>query len=209
MYKVIALAGKAGSGKDTILREVIAAAPDRFHEIISATTRPPREGEIDGKDYYFLKPLKLTNSFAHDLSKGILGTFEGKRIEFLEVTNFNGWFYGTPTSSLVEDKVNIGVFNPAGLRSLSASPQVSLAIVYVKTDDKIRLLRQLNRENNPDVKEIIRRFSADEDDFRNFDDEFKSYHLINNDINDLRCAAKTVMAEADNAFGRNQLKDNL
>lgn len=209
MYKVIALAGKAGSGKDTILHEVIAAAPDRFHEIISATTRPPREGEVDGKDYYFLKPLKLDTSFAYDPSKGILGTFKGERIEFLEATNFNDWFYGTPKSSLVEDKVNIGVFNPAGLRSLSASPQVSLAIVYVKADDKIRLLRQLNRENDPDVKEIIRRFSADEDDFRNFDDEFKSYHLINNDTNDLRYAAEKVMTEADNAFGRNQLKDNL
>lgn len=195
MYKVIALAGKAGSGKDTILHEVIAAAPDRFHEIVSATTRPPREGEVDGKNYYFIDELEFANIM--------------NRNKMLECTSFNNWLYGTPTSSLVEDKVNIGVFNPAGLRSLSASPQVSLAIVYVKADNKIRLLRQLNRENNPDVKEIIRRFSADEDDFRNFDDEFQSYHLINNDINDLRCAAKMVMVEADNAFGRNQLKDNL
>ena len=196
MYKVIALAGKAGSGKDTILHEVIAAAPDRFHEIISYTSRPPREGEVDGMNYYF----KKFNEENH--RKFVMG-------DFLEYAFFNDWFYGTPKSSLVEDKVNIGVFNPAGLRSLSTSPQVSLAIVYVKADDKIRLLRQLDRENNPDVKEIIRRFSADEDDFRNFDNEFESYHLINNDINDLRCAAEKVMTEADNAFGRNQLKDNL
>lgn len=195
MYKVIALAGKAGSGKDTILHEVIAAAPDRFHEIVSATTRPPREGEVDGVNYHFLDKQKFKDKINKE--------------EMVEYTVFNWWYYGTPTSSLAEDKVNIGVFNPAGLRSLARSPQVSLAIVYVTADDKIRLLRQLNRENNPDVKEIIRRFSADEDDFRNFDDEFKSYHLINNDINDLRCAAKMVMAEADNAFGRNQLKDNL
>lgn len=203
MYNVIALAGKAGSGKDTILHKVIAAAPDRFHEIISCTTRPPREDEVDGKDYYFLKPLKLNDSFAYDPSKGILGTFKGERIEFLEVTNFNGWFYGTPTSSLVEDKVNIGVFNPAGLRSLSVSPQVSLAIVYVKADDKIRLLRQLNRENNPDVKEIIRRFSADEDDFRNFDNEFKSYLVTNNDRAELGFAVDTIMNTADLVFGQN------
>ena len=53
-YNIIALAGKAGSGKDTILKKVIAAIPDRFHEIISCTTRPPREGEVDGKNYHFV-----------------------------------------------------------------------------------------------------------------------------------------------------------
>ena len=46
--KVIALFGKAGSGKDTILRALVKVDPDKFNEIVSCTTRPPREGEQEG-----------------------------------------------------------------------------------------------------------------------------------------------------------------
>ena len=52
MYKIVALIGEAGSGKDTILRELIKACPD-LHEIVSCTTRPMREGEKDGINYYY------------------------------------------------------------------------------------------------------------------------------------------------------------
>lgn len=99
-----------------------------------------------------------------------------KSNEMIEWTVFNGWGYGTPISSLVENKVNIGVFNPDGLCSLSASPQVSLAIVFVETDDKTRLIRQLTREENPNIKEIIRRFETDETDFYNF---YSKFHIDN------------------------------
>ena len=52
--KVIALFGKAGSGKDTILRALVKVDPDKFNEIVSCTTRPPREGEQEGVNYHFL-----------------------------------------------------------------------------------------------------------------------------------------------------------
>lgn len=55
-YKIIALIGKAGSGKDTILKEILKQEPIKYNEIISCTTRPKREGEIDGVNYYFLTP---------------------------------------------------------------------------------------------------------------------------------------------------------
>ena len=45
MYKVIALIGEAGSGKDTIMQGVLKRCPTQFHEIISCTTRPIREGK--------------------------------------------------------------------------------------------------------------------------------------------------------------------
>ena len=53
MYKLIMLIDKAGSGKDTILREVVKQSP-YVHEIVSCTTRPPRDGEVDGINYHFL-----------------------------------------------------------------------------------------------------------------------------------------------------------
>ena len=63
--KVIALFGKAGSGKDTILRALVKVDSDKFNEIVSCTTRPPREGEQEGVNYHFLTidqyPLNLQN----------------------------------------------------------------------------------------------------------------------------------------------------
>ena len=53
MYKVIALIGEAGSGKDTIMQGILIRCPTQFHEIISCTTRPIREGEKDGVNYHF------------------------------------------------------------------------------------------------------------------------------------------------------------
>ena len=55
-YKIIALFGPAGSGKDYIQKKVMETGwgKEHLHEIISCTTRPPRENEKDGIDYHFL-----------------------------------------------------------------------------------------------------------------------------------------------------------
>lgn len=49
----MALCGKAGAGKDFCLHQLMMRYPE-WHEIISCTTRPPREGEKEGINYYFL-----------------------------------------------------------------------------------------------------------------------------------------------------------
>ena len=58
-YKIIALFGKAGAGKDTIQQWIVSR--HNFHGIVSCTTRPPREGEVDGKHYHFIS----RTDFAH------------------------------------------------------------------------------------------------------------------------------------------------
>lgn len=153
---VVALMGKAGSGKDTLLHKLIETYPDRYHEIVSCTTRPPREGEVDGVNYYFL----TIEEFTERLLNG----------DLLEATEFNNWHYGTLKSTLSEDKINIGVFNPEGVITLSEDPSIDLIIWWIQAEDKTRLIRQLNREKNPDVDEIIRRFKTDKEDFDMFED---------------------------------------
>ena len=56
MFKIIALIGEAGSGKDSIMQNILKKRPLAFNEIISCTTRPMREGEVEGVNYFYLTP---------------------------------------------------------------------------------------------------------------------------------------------------------
>ena len=183
MYKIVALMGEAGSGKDRTLKEVLKAAP-HFNEIVSCTTRPPRQGEQHGVNYYFYT----------------LKEFEEKvnNNEMLEHTVFNNWCYGTSVESLKEDSVNVGVFNPAGVRSLLTRDDCDVLVFRVHANDKTRLLRQLNREANPDVREVVRRFQADYDDFDNI--EFRTIPLPNDYKEDLMWNTREILNQTQRKF---------
>lgn len=79
---LIILSGPSGSGKSTIVARLKLMPELRLHQSISATTRPPRDGEVHGRDYYFLESEE----------------FETKRAagEFLEWASVHGHYYGTP-----------------------------------------------------------------------------------------------------------------
>lgn len=151
MYTVVAIMGKSSSGKTTF-QKVIAELFD-VNEIVSTTTRPMREGEVEGKDYNFVTIEEFTEKVLNG--------------EMLEATDFNDWFYGTEISALKENEVNVGVFNPDGIESLAQDGRIDLRVIYLNVEDKIRMIRSLNRENKPDVGEICRRYFADEKDFSN------------------------------------------
>ncbi len=178
-YKIIALIGKAGSGKDTLLQRVVMAMPS-LHEIVSFTTRPPREGEKDGVNYNFVTGEKFGEMVLEN--------------QMLEASCFNDWFYGTAYESLRSDCVNIGVFNPEGIDSLKTHKNIELVVFYVEATDKNRLIRQFNREIDPDVDEIIRRYSADRQDFADLDFHYNA--LSNDHKNDLRYNTEVVVAAA-------------
>jgi len=75
------LSGPSGVGKTTILRELIQKEGFPLHQSISATTRAPRSGEIDGRDYHFLSAC----DFESELAAG----------GFLESAQVHGQRYGT------------------------------------------------------------------------------------------------------------------
>ncbi len=79
--KLFILSGPSGVGKGTVLRELLRQRKDLVYSV-SATTRPPRPGEVNGKDYFFLTP--------EDFQKGIE---ENLWLEWARVHNH---LYGTP-----------------------------------------------------------------------------------------------------------------
>lgn len=184
---IVALIGKAGAGKDTVAKELAAANP-HWHTIVSCTTRPKREGEEEGVNYYYL----TDEEFQNKLEQG----------DLLEATCFNNWHYGTLKSSLQEG-INIGVFNPEGFDSLTTFEKNEEIILFgylIIASDKIRMLRQLNRENDPDITEICRRYFADEKDFEMIDTLQEYYYgigyldgeFLNNNLDDLNIAVKEI-----------------
>lgn len=160
MIKIITLFGPSSSGKDT-LAKILAKRPD-INEIVSCTTRPKRDYEKEGIDYYFLS--------VEDFTKKVLNG------SMLEATEFRQWFYGTPIEALKEDKINIGVFNKQGIECLLSDNRLEVIPIYIACEDKKRLMRSLERESNPDCEEICRRFLADKQDFETIDFNYITFY---------------------------------
>ncbi len=144
---LIVLSGPAGSGKSTILRRAVERDPGvRFST--SCTTRPPREGEIDGRDYHFLSG----EEFARRAEAG----------DFLEHAGVHKWRYGTLRAPVVDllgrglDVVmDIDVQGAEQIRSCG-DPAIAAARVdvFVKPVDPAELERRL-RERGSESEETF------------------------------------------------------
>lgn len=84
---LIVVSGPSGTGKGTVCGELLDSTPELAYSI-SATTRAPRAGEVDGKNYYFLTKERFEELIA-----------EGG---FLEYANVYGNYYGTPLVKIQE-----------------------------------------------------------------------------------------------------------
>src|SRR5690606_33949820 len=80
--KLIIFSAPSGAGKTTIVKHLLTKYGDKIAFSISASTRAPRDGEVNGRDYYFISQTE----FLHRIAKK-------EFIEFEEV--YNGTFYGT------------------------------------------------------------------------------------------------------------------
>lgn len=182
---IIALLGKAGAGKDTVAKVLVENNPE-WHMMVSCTTRPMREGEKEGVNYYYL----TNEEFAKKVLNG----------EMLEAVCFNNWYYGTDRTTLLPG-INVGVFNPEGydcfLESAKIDPELTVIGFYVEVDDKIRMMRQLTRETDPDVKEICRRYFADLEDFDDID--YLNLKKVSNDnLDDLNYTTRYIQEFVEN-----------
>ena len=89
---LIVVSGASGTGKGTVCKKILADMPEISYSI-SATTRAPRPGEVDGKEYYFLSRDEFNAWIADE--------------KFLEFAEVYGNFYGTPLNK-IEERLNRG-----------------------------------------------------------------------------------------------------
>ena len=115
MSKIIVFSGASGVGKSTVLKLVMAARPDlRFS--VSATTRAPREGEVDGVSYFFV----TREEFQRMIDRG----------ELLEYDEHFGNLYGTPISQVVSGgNVVLDVEPNGAFNARKANPEAMLIFI--------------------------------------------------------------------------------
>ncbi len=148
---IIVLLGASGSGKSTIENEL--ATHHGFEKIISYTTRQPRNGEENGKEYYFID----NDTFTDMINTGVMAEYDEYSKERL---------YGTLKSDYLDgDKVV--VLTPNGLRQLKQScPDDNIFTVLVNTNLGTRVKRYIDRcgvdkFNFDDKNEIAARVERD------------------------------------------------
>lgn len=176
MDKLWIIVGKTCSGKTSIVKELVNRG---YEQIVTCTTRPIREGEVEDVTYHYLSD--------EEFQKGI------KNGDFIEYTSYNvasgeTWYYGTRKSDLVPGKIII--LNPAGLKTLKNScVDFPYSVIYINSSDDVIRRRLTERGDNPD--EARRRIQADMSDFANIY-ALANYTITNNDNVSIKRLAGTV-----------------
>ena len=156
---MIVILGESASGKTTLLKMFVKENP-RYHKIVTYTTRPARDGEIDGIDYHFI----TVSQFNEYLKRGF----------FVEHAKYRDWCYGTAKEDCNSENA-IAILTPAGLRALKRL-NYDITSVYIDVDRRSRLINILTRGDN--IDEAYRRNLSDVGQFDGVADEVD--FVINN-----------------------------
>ena len=170
LKKLIILTGPSGVGKGTVVKEIL----DKDKNIclsVSATTRSPREGEIEGENYYFLSE----ENFKEMINKNL----------FLEWAQFAGNYYGTPLS-FVKDKIEDGFIvlleiEVEGAKQIKDKFPESLSI-FILPPSKEELERRIRNRGTEKEEAINRRLSRSTYEIAS-SDEF-DFKVTNRDVDE-------------------------
>ena len=161
MGRIYYLLGKSATGKDTLYKEILKRRP-KLRTVTMYTTRPIREGETDGVEYFFTDREELERQLA-----------SGKVIESRTYQTIAGpWTYYTVDDGqfdVADDESCLMIGTLESYDKMCAYFEAGKMVpVYIEVPDGIRLLRAVKREENqkkPNYREVCRRYLADEKDF--------------------------------------------
>lgn len=156
MKKIIVLLGASATGKDTVVKHI--SEKYSIPIAVSYTTRPMRSNETQGVEYYFISDDEMHEKF--------------KNGEVIEHTSYYiqsedvSYTYANVTSEFEKGDYILTILNPHGLYQFKQSLyKDNLVSIMLNCDDRVRLIRSLNRDENVNVKEVLDRAIRDELDF--------------------------------------------
>lgn len=181
---IFVISSASGAGKTTIAYEFLKQYQDvlNISKIITYTSRQKRQGEIDGKDYYFV----TTQDFEKLKDQGF----------FLETTQYADNYYGSPKSILsalaLGKSFIIVTDRPGALRFKKLTPSAILIWIYVRNlevlHDRLMLRNSENAEQLEKRLQLAKQELEAEKESPAFD-----YHIENDDINDAVTQLKTIV----------------
>ncbi len=169
--KLIIVSGPSGAGKTSVLRQVLQRMGERLVVSVSATTRPPRQGEVAGVDYHFLSPQEFQQKRA-----------EGEFLECFEVFG-RGYWYGTLKSE-VEPRLARGewvlleIDVDGAMSVLEQYPQA--VTIFIRPRSLEQLETQLRGRRTETEDALQRRLEVARHEL-NFADKY-TYNVINENI---------------------------
>ena len=166
--KLIVVSGPSGAGKSTVINKVMERRNDLCFSV-SATTRKPREGEVDGVNYFFVSETVFVRMIGDD--------------ELLEHAEYNREYYGTPRD-YVEEKRRAGMhvlldIEVQGARQVRERVPEAIKIFIIPPT--LQMLEQrLRGRGTEDEEQIQRRLARARGEYREAD--FYDYVVINDDL---------------------------
>ena len=149
---MLVLMGKSNTGKSEIAKAI--QRQQHFNKITTFTSRPARDGEVNGVDYHFISEDEYVEKFNSKY--------------FVETGAYNGWFYGTTKNQY--DENTVCVLTPHGLRQIRKNfGQEDIVSFYIKVPRRDRLIKLLERGD--EIDEAIRRNQSDVGQYDGIEDE--------------------------------------
>jgi guanylate kinase len=175
----IILSSPSGGGKTTIAHQLLATRQDVGYSV-SATTRPPREGEIDGRDYHFRTP----EAFRSGQAAG----------EFAESAEVHGHLYGTLRAEvervLSEGRHVIMDIDVQGTKQFVAAFPESV-LIFILPPSAEALVERLTARGTEDPKSLIRRLRSAKDELKAVD--LYPYVVVNDRIDSAVAAISSIV----------------
>lgn len=160
---ILVLVGKSSSGKDTLMKELVKS--NYFHGVISTTSRPIREKEINSIDYYFISKEQFIKKI-NDNDFIEYRTYNTKLNDIDEI-----WYYGTEKNSINTEKDSVIVLDVQGLNDIKKYfPDEIIIGIYLHCPLNLRTERAKNRGSFCEI-EWNRRIQTDKIDFENVYEE--------------------------------------
>jgi guanylate kinase len=164
----IVICGPSGSGKSTLLKRLLAENKDKLAFTISHTTRKPRDGEVNGREYYFVSRQEFDRMIANN--------------EFIEHTEFSGNLYGTSKRAIQEalktDKQFIMEVDVEGVKALNNIEGLNPRFIFIKPPSKQLLMERLSSRGTETVEALKRRLDRADDEIKFSEDGTVQFDLI-------------------------------
>lgn len=168
LQQPIVICGPSGSGKSTLLKRLLAENKDKLAFTISHTTRKPRKGEQDGREYYFVTRDEMNSMISNN--------------EFIEHTEFSGNLYGTSKravqDALATGKLFILEVDIEGVRALSNLNSFDPIFIFIKPPSKQMLIERLSSRGTESVEALKKRLERADEEMKFAESGIVQFNLI-------------------------------